>query len=173
MPGYLVKYGHISDAVTERILVVDGLTVIALTVLVNLVVRKLPPLVAVALGTFITSISWVILAMSPTVWGGVLSLIVLALGEITQQPPYYEYISRLAPKEQQGTYLGFAFLPIGIGSLVGGWFGGTIMHHFAEVQGRPALAWFSFTAVGLVTAAGLFIYNAVAAPKVNVERTAK
>lgn len=169
LPGYLVKYGHMTDALAERILVVDGLTVIALTVLVNLVVRKLPPVVAVALGTVITSLAWVIVATNPTVVGAVASLFVLALGEITQQPPYYEYISRLAPKEQQGTYLGFAFLPIGIGSLIGGWFGGTIMHHFAEVQGRPALAWYSFTAVGLVTAAGLFVYNAVAAPKVSKE----
>ena len=171
LPGYLVKYGHMSDALAERILVVDGLTVIALTVLVNVVVRKLPPLMAVTLGTVITSLSWVIVATNPTLWGAVASLFVLALGEITQQPPYYEYISRLAPKEQQGTYMGFAFLPIGIGSLIGGWFGGSVMHHFAEVQGRPALAWYTITGVGLATAAALWIYNIVAAPKVRREAT--
>ena len=48
----------------------------------------------------------------------------ISLGEIIQSPRYYEYISRLAPPGQQGTYMGFAFLPIGIGSLIGGWFGG-------------------------------------------------
>ena len=35
---------------------------------------------------------------------------VVALGEIIQSPRYYEYISRLAPPGQQGTYMGFAFL---------------------------------------------------------------
>ncbi len=61
--------------------------------------------------------------------------------------------------------MGFAFQPIGIGSLIGGWFGGTMMHHFAEVQGRPAMAWFAITGVGLLTAVALLIYNSVAAPK--------
>ncbi len=45
------------------------------------------------------------------------TLVAVALGEITQSPRYYEYVSRLAPPGQQGTYMGFAFLPIGIGSL--------------------------------------------------------
>ena len=41
------------------------------------------------------------------------------------------------PRRQQGTYMGFAFLPIGIGSLVGGWFGGRLIHHFGEVTHQP------------------------------------
>jgi MFS family permease len=144
---------------------VDGITVIALTVAVNLIVRRFPPLIAVIVGTVITSLSWVILALHPTVLGAGLAIFVLALGEITQQPPYYEYISKLAPPGQQGTYMGFAFLPIGIGSLIGGWFGGRMFHHFGEVQGQPQYAWFAITGVGLLTAVALLIYNQVAAPK--------
>ena len=58
----------------------------------------------------------------------------VSLGEIIQSPRYYEYISRLAPAGQQGTYMGFAFLPIGIGSLIAGPFGGKLIHHFGEVS---------------------------------------
>ena len=160
LPGYIHGYIN-SSADVEMILVTDGLTVICLTLAVGFLTRKIPPFSAVILGTVITSISWVILALRPTVWGAVLSLFVLALGEITQAPRYYDYISRLAPKEQQGTYMGFAFLPIGIGSLIGGWFGGTIVHHFGEVQHRPALIWWSVTAVGLATTVLLWIYDRV------------
>ena len=88
-------------------------------------------------------------------------LVLQRLGEIIQAPRYYEYISRLAPAGQQGTYMGFAFLPIGIGSLIGGWFGGTLVHRFGEVAHRPALIWWSVTAVGLVTAALLWIYDKI------------
>ena len=35
-----------------------------------------------------------------------------------------------------GTYMGFAFLPLGIGSLIGGKFGGFLIHHFGEVKHR-------------------------------------
>ena len=164
LPGFVQNFVD-KNANVERILVTDGIIVICFTLLVNLAVRKLPPLMAVILGTVVTSLAWVVIAVHPTVWGAVLSIVVLATGEIIQQPPYYEYISRLAPEGQQGTYMGFAFLPIGIGSLIGGWYGGLVMHHFAEVQHQPAYAWFSITAVGLVTAVALLIYNYVAAPK--------
>jgi MFS family permease len=84
---------------------------------------------------------------------------VLAIGEITQSPRYYEYISRLAPEGRQGTYMGFAFLPIGIGSLVGGWFGGTLLHQFGEVMHRPELIWPVVTGVGIVTTLLLLSYD--------------
>jgi proton-dependent oligopeptide transporter, POT family len=158
LPGYIHGYIN-SNADVEIILVTDGLTVICLTLAVNYLTRKIPAFPAVILGTVITSLSWVILALRPTVWGAVLALFVLALGEIIQAPRYYEYISRLAPAGQQGTYMGFAFLPIGIGSLIGGWFGGTLLHRFGEVAHRPALIWWSVTAVGLGTAALLGIYD--------------
>lgn len=158
LPGYIHGYIN-SNADVERILITDGLTVICLTLVVSVLTRKIPAFAAVIVGTVVTSLAWVILALRPTVWGAVLSLFVLALGEITQAPRYYDYISRLAPKEQQGTYMGFAFLPIGIGSLIGGWFGGTLVHHFGEVQHRPAMIWWCVTGVGLATAVLLWIYD--------------
>jgi len=158
LPSYI--HGYINPhADVEMILVTDGLTVIGLTIAVNYLARRIPAFQAVILGTVVTSLAWLILAFQPTIWGAVLSLFVLALGEITQQPRYYEYISRLAPAGQQGTYMGFAFLPIGIGSLIGGWFGGTLIHHFGEVTHQPNRMWWTVTAVGIATAALLWIYD--------------
>ncbi len=160
LPGYLHRFVN-PNADVEMILVTDGITVICLTLAISLLTRKIPAFQAVILGTVITSVSWLILALRPTIWGAVLSIFVLALGEITQQPPYYDYISRLAPPGQQGTYMGFAFLPIGIGSLIGGWFGGTLMHHFGEVTHQPERMWWVVTGVGLATAAALWVYDQV------------
>ncbi len=158
LPGYI--HGYISSqADVEKILVTDGVTVICLTLAVNFFARKIPAFQAVILGTLITSVSWLILAFQPTIWGAILSLFVLALGEITQQPRYYEYIALLAPPGQQGTYMGFAFLPIGIGSLIGGWFGGTLMHHFGEVTHQPERMWWAVTAVGVATTLLLWLYD--------------
>ena len=163
LPGYIHGYINASADV-ELVLVTDGLCVIAFTVLLNYLTRKIPAFSAIILGTFITSLAWLVIAVHPTISGAVISIIVLAMGEIIHQPRYYEYISRLAPPEQQGTYMGFAFLPIGIGSLVGGWFGGRVMHHFAEVQHQPARAWWTITAVGLLTALSLWIYDLIVKP---------
>jgi POT family proton-dependent oligopeptide transporter len=158
VPGYIHNYID-ANADVELILVTDGVTVIALTLLVNFLTRKIPAFAAVILGTVVTSLSWLVLASWPTTVGAIVAIFVLALGEIIQAPRYYDYISRLAPAGQQGTYMGFAFLPIGIGSIIGGWFGGTFMHRFAEVQNQPHLFWWSTTAVGLATAVVLWIYD--------------
>lgn len=158
LPGYIHRYIN-SSADVELILVTDGLTVICLTLAINFLTRKILPFQAVILGTLITSASWLILAFWPTIAGAILSLFVLALGEIIQSPRYYEYISRLAPPGQQGTYMGFAFLPIGIGSLIGGWFGGAIVHRFGEVAHQPMRIWWCVTAVGIGTALLLWIYD--------------
>jgi dipeptide/tripeptide permease len=164
LPGYIHKFID-PNARVERILSIDPAVVICFTLLWNHLIRKIPPLRAVILGTLISGLSWLILAFWSSYWGAVLSIFVLALGEITQAPKYYEYIAKLAPAEQQGTYMGFAFLPIGIGSLVGGWFGGTMLHHFGEVQHQPQQAWFAITAVGILTTLLLWIYDRVVKPQ--------
>ena len=164
LPGYLQHYVN-ANAPVEKILVTDGATVIVLTIAVSFLTRKIPPFAAVILGTVITSVAWLILAFHPTVLGAVLSIFVMALGEITQQPPYYDYISRLAPPGQQGTYMGFAFLPIGIGSLIGGPLGGYLLKHYGEELHRPEMLWFVVTGIGLATAAALFIYDRFFLPR--------
>jgi dipeptide/tripeptide permease len=164
LPLYVTKYID-PKADTELLLTAGPLTVIALTVVINFLIRKLPSFHAITLGTLISSVAWVILIFRPTVPMVVLTLVVVALGEITQSPRYYEYISRLAPPGQQGTYLGFAFLPIGIGSLVGGWLGGKLLHHFGEVTGQPERIWWAVTGVGVATALLLWIYNRVVQPE--------
>ncbi len=158
LPLYVHNYID-PNADTELILIADPLTVIALQMVVSYLTKRMPALRAITLGTLITGLAWMVLTVHPTVISAVIALIVLALGEITQSPRYYEYISRLAPPGQQGTYMGFAFLPIGIGSLIGGWFGGKLIHHFGEVTHQPERIWWAVSALGVATAALLWIYD--------------
>ena len=163
LPGYIHRYINV-DAPVEKILFTDGAAVVCLTLLINYLIRKIPPFQCVILGTLISSLSWLVVAFQPTVVGAVLSIFVLALGEMIQAPRYYDYISRLAPPGQQGTYMGFAFLPIGIGSLIGGWFGGRVMHQFGEVAHQPQRVWWVISGVGVLTALLLWIYDRVVKP---------
>jgi predicted MFS family arabinose efflux permease len=158
LPLYIHDYINPASN-TELLLMTDSLTVICLQLVVSLITQKIPSFRAITLGTLISGLAWLLLIVRPSTTMAVVTLVVVAIGEITQQPRYYEYISRLAPPGQQGTYMGFAFLPIGIGSLVGGWFGGLLIHHFGEVTHQPAMIWWSVTAVGVGTAGLLWIYD--------------
>lgn len=173
---YLILPIYIHDYIdptvkTEWVLITDPLIVITLTVAVNALTRKIPSFRAVVLGTLITALGWMVIGLRPSVWAAVATLAIVALGEIIQSPRYYEYISRLAPPGQQGTYMGFAFLPIGIGSLIGGKFGGMLIHHFAEVQHQPERIWWTVTGVGVITAVLLWLYDRTIRNKESLGRS--
>lgn len=163
MPVFLHQYVN-KDIDVERLLLTDSIIVITCTILLNFLTKKIAAFTAIIVGTLITGLSWIILAIHPTMLGAIAAIAVLAIGEIIHQPRYYEYVSRLAPEGQQGTYMGFAFLPLGIGSLIGGWFGGKVLHYFGEVQGKPQLTWYVITGVGVLTALLLLIYDRIVRP---------
>jgi proton-dependent oligopeptide transporter, POT family len=164
LPIYVHAYID-PQADTELMLATDPLVVIAFTVAVSMLTQKVRAFTAITAGTLISSLAWIILLIHPTVVGAILTLVVVALGELTQSPRYYEYISRLAPSGQQGTYMGFAFLPIGIGSIVGGYLGGYLIHHFGEVRHQPWMMWWVIVGVGVATTLLLLVYDRFLLPK--------
>jgi MFS family permease len=158
LPLYISTYID-PKADTARILATDPIVVIAFTMVIGFLTKRMHAFHAIVLGTLVSAVAWILLIVHPSVWMAVATLVVVAIGEIIQQPRYYDYISRLAPPGQQGTYMGFAFLPLGIGSFVAGRFSGWLMHHFGEEMHRPELVWWSVIAVGIATTLLLWIYD--------------
>ncbi len=171
LPLYVHNYVD-SKMDTELMLITGPLTVICLQLLMSALTRRIPAFRAITLGTLISALAWIILIVHPSAPMVILTLIAVSIGEIIQSPRYYEYISRLAPPGQQGTYMGFAFLPIGIGSLIGGWLGGKLIHYFGEMKHQPQLIWWAVVSVGLATALMLWIYDRILKPVQGVSETA-
>jgi len=158
LPLYISSYID-PNANTARILATDPIVVICFTMVIGFLTKRMQAFHAVVLGTLISSVAWILLIIHPSVWMAVATLIVVAIGEIVQQPRYYDYISRLAPAGQQGTYMGFAFLPLGIGSFIAGKFSGWLMQHYGEELHQPQMVWWWVIGVGVVTTLLLWIYD--------------
>ncbi|HEV2401961.1 MAG TPA: MFS transporter [Candidatus Sulfotelmatobacter sp.] len=158
LPLYISTYID-PHANTARILATDPIVVICFTMLIGLLTKRMHAFHAIVLGTLVSSVAWILLIVHPSVWMAVATLVVVAIGEIIQQPRYYDYISRLAPADQQGTYMGFAFLPLGIGAFAAGKFSGWLMHHYGEELHRPEMVWWWVIGVGIATTLLLWIYD--------------
>jgi len=171
LPLYVVKFIN-PHADTELLLVTGPLTVIALQMIVGFLTQKVSSIRAVAAGTLVSGVAWGILLLHPTVPMVVVTLIAISIGEVIMSPHYYDYISRLAPPGQQGTYMGFAFLPIGIGSLVGGWLGGTLLYRYGQVSHQPQKIWYTIIAIGVLTAVLLWAYDRFLQPRHNTSEAA-
>ena len=68
------------------------------------------------------------------------------------------------PQDSKAPTWALPFLPIGIGSLIAGWFGGKLIHHFGEVTHQPEKMWWAVIAVGVLTALLLWIYDRTLMP---------
>ncbi len=102
----------------------------------------------------------------------VLTVALIAFGELFTSARTYEYIGALAPKGQEGLFLGYANLPMAIGALVGGPVGAAI---FNEVMCHKAVkmenglleldptwnaaGWLILMAIGLASAFSMWLYN--------------
>lgn len=164
LPFYVkdyLQYGRF-----EIIETVDAWTIILLTIPLTFVARKLKPLSAMVLGFSFATAAWFVMSGVPTLFGAIAAMVVFAVGECLQAPRFYEYVARLAPPEQVGTYMGFAFLPIAIGTFFAGWSSGFLVEQFVE-GGNPAAPkmWLVVGSYGLASTLLLLFYDRFIAPK--------
>jgi POT family proton-dependent oligopeptide transporter len=150
----------------EIIETVDAWTIILVTVPVTALAKKLQPLTAMVLGFVLATACWFVMASVPTIAFTVGAIMIFAVGEGLQSPRYYEYVANLAPKEQVGTYMGFAFLPIAIGTFIAGVSSGYLVEHYVE-GGNPAAPkmWLWVGSYGVVSTVLMVVYDRFLAPR--------
>jgi proton-dependent oligopeptide transporter, POT family len=162
-PLFVRKYIN-SQANVDLLLSTDPIAVICFQILIAYWMRNVPAVRAIALGFLVSGLAWSFLALHPSILTVIATFAVMALGEVIQAARYYEYISRLAPSGQQGVYMGYAFLPVAIGYFIAGGLGGYLLHEFGDVLGRPQAMWTIITAIGVATAALMWLYDKIVKP---------
>ena len=141
----------------ELLETVDAIAIIFLTVPMAALVKKWKPFTAMTTGFVISGLSWLIIALTGSVTGAILGVAVYAVGEAMQSPRFYDYVSSLAPREQVGTYMGFAFLPVAIGSFAAGPIADWLRKTYMETD--PSMMWYIVSGIGLGSAALMILYN--------------
>jgi POT family proton-dependent oligopeptide transporter len=154
----------------ELIETVDAWTIILVTIPITALARKLKPIRAMTIGFVLASLSWLVMAIVPTLTVTIVAIMIFALGEGLQSPRYYEYVADLAPKEQVGTYMGFAFLPIAIGTFIAGAIAGPLVERYvngfkAGTIAHPETMWLWVAAIGFVSTALMLFYDRFLAPR--------
>ena len=82
-------------------------------------------------------------------------------------PRIYEYLGAIAPKGEEGLYLGYANMPVALGSIIGGPLGGALFERFIAApakEGRPTdtvAMWAIIAGIGVLSMAGLAVYDKI------------
>lgn len=144
---------------------VDAWTIILVSVPATALVKKWRPIAAMTLGFTIASFSWIVIGLSATVPAAIIGVALFAIGEATQAPRFYEYVGALAPKDQVGTFMGFAFLPVAIGSFAAGPIADWLRRSYLVENANPAMMWYILAAIGFTSTALMLLYNFLVAKK--------
>jgi dipeptide/tripeptide permease len=102
----------------------------------------------------------------------VTSIALGAFAELFTSARMYEYVGAMAPKGQEGLFLGYANLPLAFGSLLGGPVGAFIFNEVMAkgatrrpdglldlVPSHNALGWLILMGVGLASALSMWLFN--------------
>ncbi|MBZ0154497.1 MAG: hypothetical protein K8J09_23460 [Planctomycetes bacterium] len=149
---------------------------------------KMKPIPSMVVGTVVIGLAMLINVVPIWMAGGVqavfqnllplgslfivLTVALIALGELFTSPRMYEYIGSLAPKGQEGLFLGYANLPLALGALAGGPVGAVLFDEVMSRDAKPradgtlaldpgwnALGWGILTVIGLMSALSLWLFH--------------
>ena len=156
LPLYLKRVVE-TDPAVDLYTMANPFVIVFFQLLITRLFGKMKPIRSMIVGIVIISL---------------LTVAMIAFGELFTSARTFEYIGALAPKGQEGLFLGYANLPIAIGALVGGPVGAFL---FNEVMARDAIkldngllelvpanaatGWLILMGVGLASAISMVLYN--------------
>lgn len=173
LPLYLTNDLKVSSGALGFVVSLDALAIVCLQVVVGYLVRGLSPGRAVFVAALIAAAGIAIIGLVPSIWMVGAGILVFSIGEMIYSAHFYRYLGSIAPPDQIGMYMGFAFLPIAIGYWLSGVIGAPAYPFFRDVMHRPQLMWFAFAAVGVVAAFGLLLMTALIKPAAAESRGAE
>jgi proton-dependent oligopeptide transporter, POT family len=110
-------------------------------------------------GIILYGLGMIILAFWKVWIAWIVGIIVFSFGEFITHPSFISYVSKLAPKDKVAIYMGYAFIPIGIGNSIGAIASGFLYSEFSVKLHKPTIFWAIIASVAFLTVAGLLVYN--------------
>ena len=169
LPFYVRDVLHYSRF--EVIETVDAWTIILVTVPATALAKRLRPILAMTLGFAMSTAAWFVMGSSATLSVTIAAIALFAVGEATQAPRYYEYVAELAPRDQVGTYMGFAFLPVAIGTFVAGAIAGKLVTTYVQGSSTPQHMWYVVGSIGVVSTCLMLAYDRFVTPRARLTET--
>src|SRR5262245_35380816 len=155
---YLTEDLGLSQQRANFIISLDAALIVFCQVGIGYLTRLWPTARAVWIGALLGAIGFGVIGLGMSQYLAGLGVVMFSIGEMIYSAHFYKYLGSLAPKGQEGMYLGFAFLPIALGSLAAGFLGGPIATWARTTLGQPERMFWGFGAIGLAAALGLWAH---------------
>jgi dipeptide/tripeptide permease len=172
------------NAPMELYTLANPIMIVCFQLLITRLVKRWLPIKTIMIGAIVVTLGMLVNVLPPLLFAdpntkaGVLGLSLplagifilisiasMAVGEMMASPRIYEYIGAIAPKGQEGLYLGYTSLPIALASIVGGPIGGRLFERYISTPVKEGLPvdtvtmWLIIVGIGALSIVGLGIYD--------------
>jgi dipeptide/tripeptide permease len=172
------------NAPVELYTLANPLMIVCFQLLITRLVKRWTPVKSILLGVGVTTVGMLFNVLPALLYSDLslkvslaglaipvaglfllVSIASMAVGEMMASPRIYEYIGSIAPKGEEGLYLGYANLPVAIGSILGGPLGGALYQRYissplqAGQSPNYIIIWATIAFLGVCSMAGLAIYD--------------
>ena len=163
---YAVDYGILTGATVALLVPANALAILIVGPVLSKLTGKFPSLPLMIVGITIFCAGFLVIGFVPVLWAVLAGVFIYSIGEFLTHPSYLSYVTKIAPPEKVPVFLGYGFIPIGIGQLLGTLSGGFLYGAFAEgATARPQMFWVAIVSIGMLTVAALLIYNFFLTPR--------
>jgi len=177
------------EAPVELYTLVNPIMIVTLQLIITRLAKRWTPVRSIIFGVLVTTSGMLVNILAPVFFSDIslkvsllrfgnfqvllpiagifliVSIASMALGEMFASPRIYEYIGAIAPKGQEGLYLGYANLPVALGSIVGAPLGGRLFETFISdpvkkgLPANPSAIWLIVAGMGVLSMVGLALYD--------------
>ena len=116
----------------EMIVNLDAFFIIVFQMIISMIILKWRPISAMMTGIIIAMIGIGVSFYTNNSLYTVLGILIFAIGEMTSNPKFSDYIAKISPKGKEALYMGTYFLPIALANLLTKWITGDLYEKMSD-----------------------------------------
>ncbi len=116
----------------EMIVNLDAFFIVVFQMIISTIILKWKPINAMMSGILIAIIGIALSFYTNNVFYTILGIFIFAIGEMTSNPKFSDYIAKISPKGKEALYMGTYFLPIAFANLLTKWITGDLYEKYAD-----------------------------------------
>ena len=156
---------------TTHLATINPGTIILIGPLLSMIIERFDSLKVMVLGIALFVFGFFLVGFFQISAIFVLGIFIFSIGEFITHPNFISYTSKIAPPDKVAMYMGYVFIPIGVGQTIGSFVGGFLYGHYAEDEQMPQIFWAIYCSVGLLTLTAIIIYHRKVGAAVRKQET--
>ena len=116
----------------EMIVNLDAFFIVVFQMLISMIILKWKAISAMMSGIFIAIVGIALSFYTNNAFYTIFGIFIFAIGEMTSNPKFSDYIAKISPKGKEALYMGTYFLPISVANFLTKWITGDLYEKYSD-----------------------------------------